>query len=761
MKYKTSAKTSKSSIKNWRQDSTGLRKGCGLLLVFVGLYFLLSMLSYHADDPSWANNISLDKTQNLGGIIGAWFAYTLYFFFGAPAIVLLPLAIFTSAKRLFKPRHEHSSIWDTHLSIWLAAVLAIAACCGLATLHFVAPELPTSSGGRLGELITHSSYPLFGMIGSTLLLLGIVVGSFTMMTNITWLRVADMIGLCLFAIGRWLVDAKQWIQDRLLIRERSMERSQVISKRKQKLQHRTPPKIGNALNSLSLGGKATKKQQIKLPIEGKEELPPLSLLDQAITPISNYTKDELEQLARQLEIKLEDFGIGAQVTEAQPGPVVTRFEVMPAPGIKASSISALQKDLARSLLLPSIRVVEVIPGKSSVGIEVPNRERSIVKFGELFRSEEYEKQRSPLTLALGKDVSGQAIFIDLEKLPHLLVAGTTGSGKSVAVHSMLASLLFRNLPSQVRLILVDPKMLELKSYEDIPHLLLPVITDMQEATGAIRWAVAEMERRYRLMAALNVRNIASYNNKILKAKKKKEPIRDPLFKAQTQDEEAPAPLLEEIPYIVIFVDEFADMIMMVGKKIEEMIIRLAQKARAAGLHLVLATQRPSVDIITGLIKANVPARIAFQVSSKVDSRTILDQNGAEQLLGQGDMLCLMPSYSTPMRVHGAFISDNEVQAVTDFLRQQGAPSYIENLEVSNGGAVALGAAEDADPLYNEAVAIVTESRKASISYLQRRLKIGYNRAARMIEEMEAAQIVSSIQSNGLREVLASSSSKSE
>ncbi|MXX98885.1 MAG: DUF87 domain-containing protein [Gammaproteobacteria bacterium] len=736
-----------------------LHKGGGWLLVFVGLYFLLAMVSYHADDPSWANNIAMDQTQNLGGIIGAWSAYTFYFFFGAPAIVLLPLAIFMSARHLFRYGHEQSSIWNRHLIIWLAASLAIAACCGLATLHFVASALPTSSGGRLGELVINSFYPLFGMIGSTLLLLGLIVASFTIMTGIAWLKVVDMVGLSLFTAAQCLVDAKQWLRSRLLVHERSMERSQTVSKRKQKLRHRTPPKIGSTINSLSPGQKSTKKQQIKLPIEGKEELPPLSLLDYEIAPISNYSKDELEQLARQLEIKLEDFGISASVTEAQPGPVVTRFEVVPAPGVKASSISGIQKDLARSLLLPSIRVVEVIPGKSSIGIEVPNRERAVVKFGELLRSDEYEKQRSPLTLALGKDVAGQAMFIDLEKLPHLLVAGTTGSGKSVAVHSMLASLLFRNLPSQVRLILVDPKMLELKSYEHIPHLLLPVITDMQEAAGALRWAVAEMERRYQLMAALNVRNIASYNNKILKAQKKKEAISDPLFDPTKHEEGATAPLLEELPYIVIVIDEFADMIMMVGKKVEEMIIRLAQKARAAGLHLVLATQRPSVDIITGLVKANVPARIAFQVSSKVDSRTILDQNGAEQLLGQGDMLCLMPSYSTPMRVHGAFISDDEVQTVTDFLRQQGQPSYIDDLDTSNGGAVDFNVTETADPLYNQAVEIVTESRKASISYLQRRLKIGYNRAASMIEAMEDAKIVSSIQSNGVRQVLAPSPSK--
>ena len=759
MKYRKSVKTSKSTANMSAYDLMYLRKGSGWLLIFVGLYFLLSMLSYQANDPSWANNISMDETRNLGGIVGAWVAYTFYFFFGAPSLVLLPLAIFTSARRLFSPRHAQSSIWNRHLIIWLAASLAIVACCGLATLHFVAPELPTSSGGRLGELVIHSFYPLFGMMGSTLLLLGLIIASLTVMVDIAWLKIADAVGLALFSSARWLVNAKQWIRSRLLVHERSVERSRVVSQRKKKLVNRTPPKIGNMLNSLSPGTKTTKKQQIKLPIEGKEELPPLSLLDRETASVSGYSKDELEKLAKQLEIKLEDFGIGAQVTEAQPGPVVTRFEVMPAPGTKASSISNLQKDLARCLLLPSVRVVEVIPGKSSIGIEVPNRTRSVVKFGELLQSEEYEKQGSPLTLALGKDVAGQAIFIDLEKSPHLLVAGTTGSGKSVAVHAMLASLLFRNLPSQVRLILVDPKILELKLYEDIPHLLLPLITDMQEAASALRWAIAEMDRRYRLMGAFNVQKISAYNNIIAKAKKRNQPIADPLFDATNQDEAATAPLLDEIPYIVIVIDEFADMIMTVGKKVEELIRRLAQKARAAGMHLVLATQRPSVDVVTGVIKANVPARIAFQVSSKVDSRTILDQNGAEQLLGQGDMLCLMPSYATPMRVHGAFISGHEVQAVTDFLREQGEPSYIQGLNTSDNGMADFNATETKDPLYNQAVEIVIESGKASISYLQRRLQIGYNRAARMIEEMESAKIVSSVQSNGSRKVLNSSSRK--
>ena len=461
-------------------------------------------------------------------------------------------------------------------------------------------------------------------------------------------------------------------------------------------------------------------------------------------------------MAKQLEIKLQDFGIEAEVTEAQPGPIITRFELSPAPGTKASTISTLEKDLARSMSVPSLRVVEVIPGKSVVGIEIPNQQAAIVRLGEILGSQKYDESKSPLTLALGKGITGETMMVNLESLPHLLAAGTTGAGKSVAVHVMLLSLLFKNLPSQVRLILVDPKMLELKAYENIPHLMTPVITDMKEAAGTLSWAVGEMERRYQLMASIGVRNIGGLNQRIADAKKQGQPLRDPLFESAGDENVGAdeAPLLEPMPYIVIVIDELADMMMVVGKKVEELIIRLAQKARAAGLHLILATQRPSVDIITGLVKANIPARIAFQVSSKVDSRTILDQNGAEQLLGKGDMLFLGPGSSLPERIHGAFVSDQEVAKVTDFLRKTGAPQYEDLISAPiRGGADDAGGQED-DPLFDEAVAIVTETRKASISYLQRRLKIGYNRAARMIEDMEAARIVSAVQSNGTREVLA-------
>jgi S-DNA-T family DNA segregation ATPase FtsK/SpoIIIE len=499
------------------------------------------------------------------------------------------------------------------------------------------------------------------------------------------------------------------------------------------------------------------------------ELPHLDLLDMGEKdPSKGYSKEALEGLSKLLELKLADFGIVAQVVAVYPGPVITRFEIQPAPGVKVSRISNLAKDLARSLAVISVRVVEVIPGKSVVGVEIPNEHREIVYLREVLASRTYEQSKSALTLALGHDISGQPIVADLAKMPHLLVAGTTGSGKSVGVNAMLLSLIYKAGPEDVRLILVDPKMLELSVYDGIPHLLTPVITDMKDAANGLRWCVAEMERRYKLMAALGVRNLAGYNRKVADAQKAGAPISDPLWTpdpifAETDEEQTP-PSLEHLPFIVVVIDEFADMMMIVGKKVEELIARIAQKARAAGIHLILATQRPSVDVITGLIKANVPTRIAFQVSSKVDSRTILDQGGAEQLLGHGDMLYLPPGSGVPNRVHGAFVADEEVHRVVADWKRRGRPSYIEGLldegmstPVTAGEMQAAATGEDDDEndaLYDEAVHYVTQSRRASISSVQRKLRIGYNRAARLIEAMEAAGVVTEMGSNGQREVLA-------
>ncbi|NND65136.1 MAG: cell division protein FtsK, partial [Gammaproteobacteria bacterium] len=499
---------------------------------------------------------------------------------------------------------------------------------------------------------------------------------------------------------------------------------------------------------------------------GDHELPPLSLLTQPDDDAGGYSPEALQAVSRQVELKLKEFGIEVEVVAVYPGPVVTRFELKPAPGLKASKITALSKDLARSLSVISVRVVEVIPGKSVIGLEIPNESRELVTLAEVLRSKAFEDMSSPLTLALGKGVSGQTMVADLARMPHLLIAGTTGSGKSVALNAMVLSLLYKSTPDQVRMILIDPKMLELSVYEDIPHLLAPVVTDMQQAGNALRWAVAEMERRYQIMSSLGVRNIGGYNRKIRDAEANDEELIDPTVEVG-EDEEPPA--LTSLPYVVVVVDELADMMMMVGKKVEELIARLAQKARAAGIHLILATQRPSVDVITGLIKANIPARIAFQVSSRVDSRTILDQAGAESLLGHGDMLFLPPGTSIPTRVHGAFVADEDVHDVVGHLRQSGEPSYIENVlegpsEPIPGitGEKQLFADDpEADPLYDDAVQIVIETQRASISGVQRRLRIGYNRAARLVEAMEVAGLVSSVQTNGMRDVLVPGANASE
>jgi S-DNA-T family DNA segregation ATPase FtsK/SpoIIIE len=542
------------------------------------------------------------------------------------------------------------------------------------------------------------------------------------------------------------------------------QRAQAVEVIKKDMEYRIPPRVEPKPAEVKAGERVEKERQISLiEPEVATELPPLSLLDPPRPTGHRYSEEALQALSRLLELKLMDFGVEAEVGAVHPGPVVTLFEVELAPGVKVSKVTALAKDLARALSKVSVRVVEVIPGKSAIGIEIPNEQRETVFLSEVLRSEVYEQSRSPLTLVLGKDIGGTPMVADLAKMPHVLIAGTTGSGKSVAINAMVLSLIFKSKPDEVRLIMVDPKMLELSVYEGIPHLLTPVVTDMKEAANALRWCVGEMERRYRLMASLGVRNIAGYNRKVLDAQRDGSPLRDPFWKPDPLIEEPQeVPPLRPMPYIVVIIDELADMMMVVGKKVEELICRLAQKARAAGVHLLLATQRPSVDVITGLIKANIPTRIAFQVSARVDSRTILDQMGAEQLLGHGDMLYLPPGSSLPLRTHGAFVDDNEVHRVVEWLRKSGQPNYVDEIleepaEPIPGLSPELAGGQDAeanDPLFDEAVRIVTETRRASISGVQRRLKIGYNRAARLIEEMERIGIVTPPESNGNREVLA-------
>jgi S-DNA-T family DNA segregation ATPase FtsK/SpoIIIE len=551
-------------------------------------------------------------------------------------------------------------------------------------------------------------------------------------------------------------------QDRRAGEQAAVRREEVVEESKKKLEVHEPIRIEPPAPEIPKSARAEREKQVPL-FENLPDslLPPLSLLDEPEKQLETLSTETLEFTSRLIEKKLLDFGVEVKVVAAYPGPVITRFEIEPAVGVKGSQIINLVKDLARALSVVSIRVVETIPGKSLMGLEIPNPTRQIVRLSEILASQVYADQASPLTLALGKDIAGNPIVADLARMPHLLIAGTTGSGKSVAINAMLLSLVYKAPPKQVRLILIDPKMLELSVYEGIPHLLAPVVTDMRQAANALNWCVAEMDRRYKLMNALGVRNMAGFNQKVREAEKAKKPIMNPFA---TSPETAEP--LHEMSLIVVVIDELADLMMVVGKKVEELVARLAQKARAAGIHLVLATQRPSVDVITGLIKANIPTRIAFQVSARVDSRTILDQMGAEALLGQGDMLYLPPGTGFPQRVHGAFVGDHEVHKIVEHLKKLARPQYVESVlegpetEADAEGGLEGGDAES-DPLYDQAVAIVLKTRRASISLVQRHLRIGYNRAARLIEQMERAGLVSAMQTNGNRDVLAPASAAAE
>jgi len=749
------------------QVSQRLREAGMVLSFALAGYFLLAMLSYDALDPSWSHSGSNSKIANFGGAAGAWVADLLFYLFGYLAY-LLPIMLIYNGIILVRSR-ELSAEDQYHMLVirWSGFVLTLISGSALSSLHFgIAPgSMPLDAGGILGQITGNYFSQGLGFIGATVMHLALFLAGVTLFTGLSWLALVDNTGrYTLLAIDR-VLDRYYMLRDRFEGKRHRSEREQVFQVQQKKQETRKPLKIEPVVEKIEPSPRVEKEKQIPLFNAGgggKGTIPPLALLDKPRPRVAAYSKSALEAMSRQLELKLLDFGIEIQVESVHPGPVITRFEILPAPGVKVSQISNLSKDLARSLSVISVRVVEIIPGKSVMGLEIPNENRELVVLSEIVQSKSFDQSPSPLTLALGKDISGEAVVADLTRMPHLLVAGTTGSGKSVAINAMLLSILFKATPEDVRMILIDPKMLELNIYEGIPHLIAPVVTDMKDAANALRWCVAEMERRYRLMASLGVRNISGYNRKIREAEAAGKPIKDPLFdkKSLLLDPDAEPEDLETLPYIVVVVDEFADMIMVVGKKVEELIARLAQKARASGIHLLLATQRPSVDVITGLIKSNIPTRIAFQVSSKVDSRTILDQMGAETLLGHGDMLYLPPGTSVPERVHGAFVDDHEVHAVINEIKKAGAPNYIDGVLEESTAPVLPGEAprdssgDEADPLYDEAVAVVTETRKASISYVQRRLKIGYNRAARMIEEMEAAGVVSMVQSNGSREVLA-------
>lgn len=792
----------------------GMREIKTLLWSVLGLYLLLVIVTWSAGDPGWSQQGG-ESIDNGGGRVGAWLANVFHTFFGHAAL-LLPVFIFVQVFWMWR-REPPLLSWP-----WRALSLGIAMLAGAAlfALHWHEPsaDLGNAAGGLLGREIGGAMLVAFGLIGGTLLLLAILLIGITVATGLSWFWLMDSVGHFLWDIGavlgvivhgRFSEYLQAWRERRAmkkaldeaapafeltvsnnrvkaqLNRETAPERSEPIlglepvvpppaKKPRARLEEDderpapviTPPPAAPIKRS----ERAQKEKQRSLfdaaagPVSG--ELPALALLDQPdFSKKKGFSQEALEGLSRLLELKLKEFNVDATVVAVQPGPVITRFEIQPAPGVKVARISNIAKDLARSLAMISVRVVEVIPGKSVVGIEVPNEDREMVRLSEILSSQTYEGKESPLTLALGKDIAGKPVVADLARMPHLLVAGTTGSGKSVGVNAMILSILFKAKPEDVRLIMIDPKMLELSVYDKIPHLLTPVVTDMKDAANALRWSVGEMERRYKLMAAMGVRNLAGYNKKIEEAAAKGETIPDPLWKPGVDSAlQESAPPLTKLPYVVVIVDEFADMMMVVGKKVEELIARIAQKARAAGIHLILATQRPSVDVITGLIKANVPTRIAFQVSSKIDSRTILDQGGAEQLLGHGDMLYLAPGTSLPERVHGAFVSDEEVHRVCADWRARGEPDYVDEilegtLEVTEGGKGFGGSGDDmgsdpeADPLYDEAVQFVMESRRPSISFVQRKFKIGYNRAARLIEAMELAGIVTPMQSNGQREVI--------
>jgi S-DNA-T family DNA segregation ATPase FtsK/SpoIIIE len=704
---------------------------------------------------------------NAGGRVGAYLSDALYSLFGFVAY-LFPVMIALLGWRIYLNRaNPEPSSRKQRLITSTGFVLAMLGACGLAGLHFAQARtgMPFASGGWLGNAVGSGLVAAFSFTSATLFLLALFLAGVTLFAGLSWLKLMDNVGrLSIQAFGQVRYFAST-VVDRIIGMRARKERRTVVAEEKKVLEKHTPPRIEPVLKAVPQGKRVQQEKQVPLfDLPASGELPPLSLLDPGEkNKAPQFSKQSLESMARLLEKKLLDFDIEAQVVAVHPGPVITLFEIEPAPGIKASQITNLQRDLARSLSVVSLRVVENIPGKTSVGLEIPNEQRETVRLSEILASQAYEESDSPLTLVLGKDISGHPVVVDITRMPHLLIAGTTGSGKSVFINSLVLSLVYKSTPEQSRFIMIDPKMLELSVYEGIPHLLAPVVTDMKQAANAFKWCIAEMERRYRLMAALGVRNLAGYNRKVKDALDEKKPLYDPLF-VRTSPDETP-PVLKPLPLIVIVVDELADLMMVVGKKVEELIARLAQKARAAGLHLVLATQRPSVDVITGLIKANIPTRIAFQMSSRVDSRTVLDQMGAEQLLGQGDMLFLQPGQGLPTRVHGAFVADHEVHKVTAFLKKSGVPVYDErilreNSAVNDQGIVQDGGGEDgeeggeADPLYDEALRIVTESRKASISGVQRRLRIGYNRAARLIEEMERAGVVGPLQPNGAREVLA-------
>ncbi|WP_370526193.1 DNA translocase FtsK [Pantoea sp. Ap-967] len=810
----------------WRQQlHYRLKEGALIAVGALCLYLWMALLTYDNSDPGFSHTSNVDQVQNAAGRAGAYFADILFMVLGYFAYIF-PLLLAIKTWQIFRERHQPWQ-WSGWLFSWrlIGLVFLVLSGAALAHIHFHPPaSLPFSAGGALGESLGDLARNLLNVQGSTLMFIALFLFGLTVFTDLSWFKVMDLTGkitLDLFdlvqgAASRWwearnerkrleaqlrevdepAFDLKARADKREAAKPQPRERAEPVVERSEPpvraVAPREPAIAREPIAREPVVARETvvarepaaapviipptpakapepskrvmKEKQAPLFVDSAVEgtLPSISILDPAEQKKIEYSPESLAGVGQLLEIKLKEFGVEVSVDSIHPGPVITRYEIQPAAGVKVSRIANLAKDLARSLAVTSVRVVEVIPGKTTVGIEIPNENRQMVRFSEVLATPQYDEQKSPVTLALGHDIGGKPVITDLAKMPHLLVAGTTGSGKSVGVNAMILSILFKSSPEDARLIMIDPKMLELSIYEGIPHLLCPVVTDMKDAANALRWSVAEMERRYKLMAAMGVRNLAGFNRKIKDAQEAGEIIHDPLYRRESMDDEPPA--LKTLPTIVVVVDEFADMMMIVGKKVEELIARIAQKARAAGIHLILATQRPSVDVITGLIKANIPTRMAFQVSSKIDSRTIIDQGGAEQLLGHGDMLYMPPGTSLPIRVHGAFVSDDEVHRTVEAWKLRGAPDYNDDIlngveeagSGFDGGGGGGGDGEDSesDALYDEAVQFVLESRRASISAVQRKLKIGYNRAARMIEAMEMAGVVTPMNSNGSREVIA-------
>ncbi len=740
-----------------------LRESWWLLLIGAALYLVLVFATYSKTDPGWSHQGSGEQVVNAGGKAGAWIADVALYIFGLSAwwwVLLLLGGVVWGYRRIdaLTAGADRRSLWVA-LTGFLLLITASSAFEAL-RLYSLDAQLPQSPGGVLGEMVSTAMALGLGFTGSTLILLILWGVGLSLLTGLSWVVVMERLGGVIEAGYVFVRDKWEMRQDRKFGEQAAVEREEIVEVERKRFEDHEPIRIEPPKTVIAKSDRVTKEKQKPLFEDLPDSpLPPLHLLDEPAPDVEMLSPETLEYTSRLIEKKLSDFGIEVKVVAAQPGPVITRYEIEPAVGVKGSQVINLVKDLARALSVVSVRVVETIPGKSCMGLEIPNPKRQVVRLSEILSSKIYAEMASALTLAMGKDIAGNPVVADLARMPHVLVAGTTGSGKSVAINAMILSLVYKATANDVRLILVDPKMLELSVYEGIPHLLTPVVTDMKQAAHALNWCVGEMDRRYKLMSTLGVRNLSGFNQKIKEAEKAGKPLPNPF----TITPDSPEPL-KELPLIVVVIDELADLMMVVGKKVEELIARLAQKARAAGIHLLLATQRPSVDVITGLIKANIPTRVSFQVSSKVDSRTILDQMGAEQLLGQGDMLYLPPGTGYPQRVHGAFVSDQEVHRVVEYLKSRGQPQYIEDVlsggdaEAENGG-VAGESDMESDPLYDQAVDIVLKSRRASISLVQRHLRIGYNRAARLIEQMERSGLVSSMQSNGNREVIAPSRSE--